>query len=162
MVRETRGPIPQLQTRTSHTQELGTLDRGSAHGSATRTGGGCIVGIVDIVYPGFGAIVVEGERFEHDVVVEAGRVRPRKKGRSKVHRHRYGHTPLSAGEDIPWSSPRLVVGTGASGQLPIMPEVWDEARTRGIELIAAPTVEACRLLGSIDRQDVFAILHVTC
>ncbi len=117
---------------------------------------------MDLVYPGFGAIVVHGERFEHDVVVEAGRVRPRQKRPSKVHRHRYGHTPLSLDEDIPWSSPRLVVGTGASGQLPIMPEVWEEARARGIELIAAPTVEACRLLGPIDRQDVYAILHVTC
>ena len=43
-----------------------------------------------------------------------------------------------------------------------MPEVWAEARTRGIELIAVPTGEACRLLGSIDRRDVYAILHVTC
>lgn len=117
---------------------------------------------MDVVYPGFGAIVVEGERFDHDVVVEAGRVRPRRKGPSKAHRNRYEHTPLSAEEDIPWSRPRLVVGTGAGGRLPIMPEVWDEARTREIELIAVPTAEACRLLGSIDRHDVYAILHVTC
>jgi len=117
---------------------------------------------VDVDYPGFGAIVIDGNRFEHDVVVEAGRVRRRKKGPSKAYRNRYGHTPLSADEDIPWSGRRLVVGTGASGQLPIMPEVWEEARARGVELIAVPTAEACRLLGSVDSDNVSAILHVTC
>jgi hypothetical protein len=117
---------------------------------------------VDVDYPGFGAIVIDGNRFEHDVVVEAGRVRRRKKGPSKAYRNRYGHTPLSADEDIPWSGRRLVVGTGASGRLPIMSEVWEEARARGVELIAVPTAEACRLLGPVDSDNVSVILHVTC
>ena len=117
---------------------------------------------MDVAYPGFGAIVIDGNRFDHDVVVEAGRVRPRKKGPSKPYRNRYGHTPLSLDESIPWSSPRLVVGTGASGQLPIMPELWEEAKVRGVELVAMPTSEACQLLGPIDKGEVYAILHVTC
>ena len=71
------------------------------HFSRRRAAGGRIVWIMDVVYPGFGTIVFEGERFEHDMVVEAGRTRPRKKGPSKVHRHRYGHTPLSVDEDVP-------------------------------------------------------------
>jgi len=106
--------------------------------------------------------MLDGNRFDHDVVVEAGRVRPRKKGPSKPYRNRYGHTPLSPDESIPWSPPRLVVGTGASGRLPIMPEMLEEAKLRGIELIALPTSEACELLGSVDRDKVYAILHVTC
>ena len=113
-------------------------------------------------YPGFGAILVGGERFDHDVVVEAGRVRRREKGPSKTYRNRYGHTPLSLDEEVPWSAPQLVVGTGANGRLPIMPEVWDEAKARGVELIALPTSEACELLRSIDEQPVSAVLHVTC
>ena len=117
---------------------------------------------MDVVYPGFGTIVVDGERFDRDVVLEAGRVRPRKKGPSKAYRSRYGHTPLSPDEDIPWSPPRLVVGTGASGQLPIMPEVWEEAKVRGVELTAVPTSEACELLRPIEKDEVYAILHVTC
>ena len=64
---------------------------------------------MDVEYPGYGAIVVEGKRFEHDVVVEAGEVRRRDKGPSKARRGQYGHTPLSAGEEIPWSLPRLVI-----------------------------------------------------
>ncbi len=117
---------------------------------------------MDVDYPGFGEIVLDGNRFDHDVVVEVGRARRRKKGLSKAYRSRYVHTPLSPDEGIPWSVPRLVVGTGASGQLPIMPEVWEEAKLRGVELVALPTSEACELLRSIDEGEVYAILYVTC
>ena len=77
-------------------------------------------------------------------------------------RSRFGHTPLSADEDIPWSGPRLVVGTGASGRLPVMAEVRTEAEARGVELIVLPTSEARALLRSEDGVDVNAVLHVTC
>jgi hypothetical protein len=118
---------------------------------------------MDIVYPGFGSIVVDGDRYDHDVVVEDGVVRPRTKGPSKPYRARYGHTPLSADETIPWSAPRLVIGTGASGRLPIMPEVAEAALEHGVELTLLPTAEACKLLRSLDEAaQVTAILHVTC
>lgn len=117
---------------------------------------------MDVSYPGFGRIVVDGTQFDHDVVVEAGRVRARNKKPSREFRGRYGHTPLSIDEDIPWSPPLLVIGTGASGRLPIMPEVREEAERRGIEVVATPTSEACRLLESVEAADVFAVLHVTC
>jgi hypothetical protein len=118
---------------------------------------------MDVAYPGFGSIVVDGERFDHDVVIEAGTVRARKKGPSKAHRGRYGHTPLSADEAIPWSAAKLVIGTGASGSLPIMSELSDMAEAKGVELIALPTAEACELLRTMEADDsVAAILHVTC
>jgi hypothetical protein len=110
----------------------------------------------------FGLLEIEGQRFEHDVVIEAGVVRKRRKQPSKSYRERYGHTPLSALEDIPWSGPRLVIGTGASGQLPVMDEVVMEAKRRGVQLISLPTTEACRLLASAPAEGVFAVLHVTC
>lgn len=117
---------------------------------------------MDVEYPGFGSIVINNTRFDHDMIVEGGRARPRRKGPSKPHRNRYGHTPLSPAEDIPWSAPQLVVGTGASGRLPIMPEILEEARSRGVELVALPTAEACELLRSLEPNQVNAILHVTC
>jgi hypothetical protein len=110
----------------------------------------------------FGQLEIDGRRFDKDVVIEGGRVRRRKKGPSKAYRDRFGHTPLSADEAIPWSAPRLIVGTGAAGQLPIMPELYREARRRGVELIARPTAEACSLLEAADPREVAAILHVTC
>ena len=110
----------------------------------------------------FGLIEVEGHRYDHDVVVEGGAVRKRKKGPSKRYRDEYGHTPLSADEAIPWSTTRLVIGTGAMGQLPITPSLYEEARRRGVEVVAEPTEVACRLLKDVDPSDVSAILHVTC
>ena len=110
----------------------------------------------------FGLIEIGGRQFEHDVVVEGGLVRRRKKGRSKAYRARYGHTPLSLDEAIPWSARRLIIGTGVSGQLPIMPELYEEARRRGVEIVAETTDVACRLLEAADPPDVAAVLHVTC
>lgn len=111
---------------------------------------------------GFGVIEIDGERYERDVVVERGRVGRRDKKASKPLRDRYGHTPLSLLEPIPWRCRRLIVGTGAEGALPIDDAVFAEARRRGVELIALPTEEACELLSDADLATTNAILHVTC
>lgn len=110
----------------------------------------------------FGEIELDGERYTKDVVIQAGRIRKRKKKPSKSYRARYGHTPLSLDEVIPWHGQRLIVGTGAFGRLPIMPEVADEAERRGIELVALPTGEACQLIDECPDAEINAILHVTC
>jgi len=82
---------------------------------------------MDARFISFGLIEIDGHRFDHDVVVEGGVVRRRKKAASKAYRDQYGHTPLSPDEAIPWSSHLLIIGTGVSGQLPIMPELYEEA-----------------------------------
>jgi hypothetical protein len=109
----------------------------------------------------FGSLEIDGTRFDHDVVVDRGEVRKRRKGPSKRFRDTFGHTPLSAGEDIPWSCRRLVIGTGASGSLPVMSEVGEEARRRDVELVVLPTEEALGVL-TADQPETNAILHVTC
>jgi hypothetical protein len=111
---------------------------------------------------GFGEIEVAGARYDHDLVIDEGRIAKRRKKASKPFRGRFGHTPLSALETIPWGGRRLIVGTGASGSLPIMPEVWQEAERRGVEIVAAPTQDALALLRDTDAGEVRAILHVTC
>ncbi len=110
----------------------------------------------------FGQIEIDGRRFDHDVVIEKGRVRRRKKGPSKRRRDEYGHTPLTSDEAIPWSAPLLIVGTGANGQLPIASDLYREATDRRVEVVARPTAEACDLLATADPKSVAAILHVTC
>lgn len=110
----------------------------------------------------FGIVEIDGQRYERDVVVVGGRVQRRHKKASRPLRDRYGHTPLSMAEPIPWKCRRLIVGTGADGELPITPDVVAEAERRGVELIALPTPEACRLLSHADPDETAAILHVTC
>ena len=117
---------------------------------------------MDLDFVGFGLIRIEGQDYDFDVLIEEGQVAKRRKKRSQPYRERYGHTPLSADEPIPWGGGRLVVGTGADGQLPIMPAVYREAERRGIEILAMPTEDACRMLRKEPRSRVFAVLHVTC
>lgn len=117
---------------------------------------------MDAEFVGFGEIVIDGTAYSHDVIIEKGAVRKRRKGPSKVFRDRYGHTPLSTAEDIPWSAAQVVIGTGADGRLPVMDEVRDQAKARGVELIELPTPEAVRLLQSTERDHFNAIIHVTC
>ena len=59
--------------------------------------------------------IIQGE-------VRKGRKRPSKKCRDE-----YGHTPLSAEEEIPWKCPHSIIGTGAYGSVPLMKEVKREA-----------------------------------
>lgn len=111
---------------------------------------------------GFGSIEVDGLEYEHDIVIDGGEVRRRKKKPSKRYRDQFGHTPVSADEELPWGGGRLIIGTGAYGALPIMPEVIEEASRRGVDLDAVPTEEACRLIAALDPDEVHAVLHVTC
>jgi hypothetical protein len=110
----------------------------------------------------FGEIQIEGKRYDRDVVIDGGRVSRRRKGPSKSLRDQFGHTPLSVAEAIPWGGHRLIVGTGANGELPIAPDVHAEAKRRGVRVDALPTAQACRLLADMNSEDVYAVLHVTC
>jgi hypothetical protein len=92
---------------------------------------------------GFGSIRIDGTTYNHDVVIDRGQVRRRKKKPSKQFRGEFGHTPLSIEEKIPWKCRRLVIGTGA-GALPVMKEVKREAQRRNIELLILPTKQAIK------------------
>ena len=108
----------------------------------------------------FGSIRIGGVTYEHDVVIDRGEVRKRKKKSSKKFRDAFGHTPLSLEEEIPWKCRCLVIGTGA-GALPVMEEVKREAKRRKIKLLILPTTEAIEVLKG-NPKETNAILHVTC
>jgi hypothetical protein len=108
----------------------------------------------------FGSIRIDGVTYDHDVVIDRGEVRKRKKRPSKKFRQAYGHTPLSMQEEIPWMCKRLVIGTG-TGALPVMEEVKREAKRRKITLVVLPTADAIEKLKHEPAQ-TNAILHVNC
>jgi hypothetical protein len=109
----------------------------------------------------FGSIRVDGVAYDHDLIIDRGTIRKRKKGASRKFRGADGHTPLSAAEDIPWRCSRLVIGTGAAGALPVMEEVHEQARRHRVELVVLPTAQAIGVLTETTK-DTNAILHVTC
>jgi len=109
----------------------------------------------------FGSIRIDATTHEHDLVIEGGEIRKRKKKPSKKFRDDLGHTPVSTEEDIPWKCRRLVIGTGAYGKLPVMIEVKREAKRRKVELVIAPRAAAIEELRR-EKKGTNAILHLTC
>jgi hypothetical protein len=109
----------------------------------------------------FGSVRVDGVTYDHDLIIDRGKIRKRKKAASRKFRDAYGHTPLSAAEDIPWRCRRLVIGTGADGALPVMTQVRDEARRRKVDLVVLPTAQAIGMLSKTSK-DTNAVLHLTC
>ena len=109
----------------------------------------------------FGSLRIDGSTYEHDVIIDRGEVRKRRKKPSKKFREDFGHTPLSAEEEIPWKCRRLVVGTGAYGRLPVMKEVQREAERHKVKLLILPMIQAIEALQQAP-DDTNAILHVTC
>jgi hypothetical protein len=109
----------------------------------------------------FGSLKIDDIVYEHDVVIDRGKIRQRDKKPSKKFRDEFTHTPLSVKEDIPWKCRRLIVGTGAHGGLPVMKDVKREAEERKIELLVLPTAQAIKMLNQ-DIDDTNAVLHITC
>jgi hypothetical protein len=109
----------------------------------------------------FGSLTVDGVTYHTDVVIDRGAIRKRHKKASKKYRDEYGHTPLSAEEEIPWQCRQLVIGTGAMGELPVVDAVREEARRRKVKLIVLPTGEAIQYLKQ-KPAGTNAVLHLTC
>lgn len=109
----------------------------------------------------FGRIRIDGREYEHDVIIDHGKIDKRKKKASKPFQERYGHTPLSAHEELPWSCRRLIIGTGAYGRLPVMDDVKQQAALRHVELVLVPTSWAIDMVNEADAE-TNAVLHVTC
>jgi hypothetical protein len=139
---------------------------GEAPGPAAATGHrtiGVRARVIDMRFTeySFGSVQVDGVTYDHDLIVDRGEIRKRKKAASRKFRDAYGHTPLSTAEDIPWNCRRLVIGTGADGALPVTEQVRQEADRRKVDLVVLPTVAAIGVLTET-VTDTNAVLHLTC
>src|SRR5256884_3337392 len=104
---------------------------------------------------------MSGVTYDPVLIITGVKTRRGKKAASRQFRSAYGHTPLSAAEDIPWRCRRLVIGTGANGALPVMNDVHEQARRRKVDLVIMPTAQAISALAKTTK-DTNAILHLTC
>jgi len=107
----------------------------------------------------FGSVIIDGETYLKDVIIDNGSIKKRKKSESKKYRDRFGHTPLSPEENIPWNCKRLIIGTGHSSSLPVMDEVYEIAVRKGVKVVIMSTPEAIK---HINDPDTNLILHLTC
>jgi hypothetical protein len=105
----------------------------------------------------FGRLVVDGEEQTRDVIVLPDRVLT---NWWRAEGHRLALADLEAViDELP---ERLVVGTGAYGQMRPDPEALDRLRERGIEVEALPTEAAVRRYGELDPAHTAVALHLTC
>lgn len=109
----------------------------------------------------FGVMVIDGKRYTSDVLVFPEKVMDgwwRKEGH-RIYiedlREVLNHKPLPE---------VLVVGTGYSGLVKVMPEVNDALKERGIKLIAQPTGEAYKTFNELLKTGkvVVGAFHLTC
>ncbi len=107
----------------------------------------------------FGSITIDGITYLKDLVIEDGAVNKRNKKESKKYSNRFGHTPLSPDENIPWNCKRLIVGTGHSSYMTVMDEVYEIATQKGVSLVTMSTPEAIK---HINDPRTNLILHLTC
>ncbi len=106
----------------------------------------------------FGLIVVNGESYTSDVLIFADRVKDNWRRRTS---HQLHLDELS--EALAEMPEVLVIGTGASGLMTVLPEVRQSLEALGIKIIAEPTDEACNTYNRLcQSQKVVAALHLTC
>ena len=106
----------------------------------------------------FGLIVVSGQKYTSDVIIFPDRVRDNW-GRKTGHQ-----LCLKDIAEVMTENPAvLVVGTGASDLMKVLPEVERSVESQGIKLIVEATAQACHTYNHIcHSQRAIAALHITC
>ena len=106
----------------------------------------------------FGEIVIDGKKYSSDVVISPDRVEDdwwRKTGHELCLEDIAG--VITENPEV------LVVGTGDSGLMKVLPEVGQAAQARGIKLIVQTTDKACNTYNQLSHsQRVLAAFHITC
>ena len=111
----------------------------------------------------FGAITIEGELFEHDVVIRLnGEAKKRKKKLSKAI---YGtsHTiSLDEAKHVyEKGADQLIIGTGQDGNVELSDEAADYFKRKQCQVEVLVTPEAIRVWNEAEGA-VISLFHVTC
>jgi hypothetical protein len=105
----------------------------------------------------FGRVIVDGEEVTKDVIVLPERV-------VRNWWRRDGHALVlddleAVLDELP---ARLIVGTGAQGQMKPDPSTLARLKERGVEVEVLRTDEAVRRYGASNPAETAAALHLTC
>ncbi len=106
----------------------------------------------------FGQIVINGRKYSSDVIIFPDRVQ------DAWHRSSSHQLILKDIAEVMAENPEvLIVGTGVSGLVTVLPGVKQEIAAQGIKLIVEPTGEACKTYNRLSHsQKVVAALHLAC
>ena len=106
----------------------------------------------------FGTIMINGRKFRSDVVIFPHKID------GNWWRNEGHLLSIDDVKEIVNAKPEiLVVGTGYSGMMKILPQTEQTLKSSGIELIAAKTEKACKIYNDLSKsKKVVAALHLTC
>jgi hypothetical protein len=106
---------------------------------------------------GFGHVTVDGREETRDVIVLPERV-----VRGWWRKDGHGLVLEDLDEVLDELPERLLLGTGAYGQMRPDPGTLQTLQARGIEVEVLPTGEAVARYGELDPRRTAAALHLTC
>ena len=111
----------------------------------------------------FGSITVEGQHYEHDIVIRlSGKVRKRDKALSKAV---YGTSHIISLAEIDdlyrKKAERIIIGAGQSGQMRLSQEAAEFLRAHGCLVELWPMPEAIQHWNAAEGA-VLGLFHVTC
>ena len=111
----------------------------------------------------FGSIRIDGETYEHDVVIQlSGEVVKRKKKLSKKY---YGTSHVLSKDEAKFVFERgceqLIVGSGQMGNVHLSPEAEAYFAKKGCKVLLQPTPEAIQLFNKSKARKI-GLFHVTC
>jgi len=124
--------------------------------SGRRQGNIMAVNIIDSYR--FGLVVINGKNYTSDVIIFPDRVR------SEWWRQSGHELCLEDIAEVLTENPEvLIVGTGESGLMMVLPETKQSAEAQGIKLIVETTDKACQTYNQLcHSQKVVVTLHLTC
>ncbi len=106
----------------------------------------------------FGHIVIDGVSYSQDLLIWPGQI---KKDWWRLEGHLLQLPDVA--EALAANPQVLVVGKGQPGYLQIDPDLATHLRAKGIELVEAPTKQACLVINAESgRRRLAAALHLTC
>jgi hypothetical protein len=111
----------------------------------------------------FGNITIDGETYEHDVIIRlSGKVEKRKK---KLSKEKYGTSHIVSKDEAKFvyedGCEILIVGTGQDDNVRLSPEASEYLSNKGCKVVLQPTPEAIHSFnGSCERK--VGLMHVTC
>lgn len=106
----------------------------------------------------FGRIIIDGKEYTSDLIIFPDRIQSnwwRKKG------HELNVEDIQAIVEV--EPETLIVGTGYSGLMQVLPETRNLLQSKGIKLIVEDSRKACETYNKLHKSSkVIAAFHLTC
>jgi hypothetical protein len=118
----------------------------------------------DINKTSFGSITIQGNRYEHDIIIRMdGRILKRKK---KLSKRIFGTSHIISIDEAKYifekGAKHLIIGSGQYGQVTLSEEAEKYFKKKECEVKIFPTPEALKQWNIQEKGAVIALFHLTC